>query len=278
MVRTRLVVAVVVAGSFLVLDAGAAGAADPAYPTGSFAVAKTTAYVLHGDYESPEVAFVPVTRLSLHDDATPVDQLSVVLYPDDGASGQPWTWRAGSDTARIVYGGGDVNDPQPWADINGTHNPYVTITDADGHTTRVDLPAVTLVDDRTPPVSRITWPKRRDRHTIHAWRFIRGTSVDTGVGLNETYISVLQKRHGRFWVYNDQTGKWRRGLRTEAATFKKLVKVGGGVVQPWATHWRTRYIHGLTRGRLVIRVWSMDRELNTGDPTVAARITLTRRR
>jgi hypothetical protein len=279
MIRSRLVVAAVVVGSFLALDAGMAGAADPTYPTGSFAVAKTTAYVLHGDYESPEVAFVPVSRLSLHDDTTPADQLAVVLYPDEGADGQPWTWSPDYDKARIVYGGGDILDPQPWADINGVHHPYVTITDTDGHTTRVDLPAVTLVDDRTPPVSRVTWPKKRVRHTIRAWRFIHGTTTDTGVGPNDTYVTVMQKRHGRYWVYRGVTRKWQKGKRTAAATLHALRNfVDTPLVQASPSHWRTKYIRGLTRGRLVVWVQSLDIELNMNHPHIAASVTLTRRR
>lgn len=264
-----------------------AGAApDPGFPSGSFTIRQPTQYILDQDGDAPQLAVVDVKRLGLSDDATPAKDIVVTVHADAGAPGDQWLF--GDDGHRLVYSGGTVDGPDPWVHIAGTYHPYVTLTDGDGHTTRVDLPVVTLREDHTAPVTRLALPRPRLRHTIVGWRVIRGTVVDAGIDRagnslgtrSHAGVVVMQRRHGHFYLYSFATKRWRKGLATEAATFRKFRPNDAPAIDVGRIGWRTPYIHGLTRGRLVVRVTGEDTNLNRqpGPPPVAARYWLTRRR
>lgn len=278
-----------VIGAFLLAELALASTAsavpDPVYPTGTFAIKYPTEYVYDVGGWRPEWSRVTVQRLTLSDDVTPPEDIVVKVYSgtDVAHSTNGDVWNSVDPKMQMLYGGALDTDPIDTYHLAGTYHPYVTLTDGDGHTTQVDLPTVTLLNDHTPPVTKLTLPRLGKRNTIIGWRYIRGTSIDAGVDRPEigrspsTSVTVLQKRHGVFYYYVPKTQRWRKGLLTEAATVKKF-RPDFGAIRVGRIGWRTPYIHGLTRGRLVIRAWSQDSNLNETSHAVLARYTLTRRR
>ena len=153
----------------------------------------------------------------------------------------------------------------------------IRLTDEDNHTTEYTLPSVTVRPDHIAPTVRLTAPKPRLRHHKAAWRVIRGTASDSGIGLNWVKVIVLQKRHGWWYFYNPYQHQWHKGLRTEAATNKKFGPPGGDAVLGAGHTWHSPRVHGLTRGPIVVRVWAQDDNANEFDAKILARGRITRR-
>ena len=268
-VRRALAVATV--SSLLVLEAGAGASAaepDPTYPTGTFTLDRTSTYAFQPDGDilgtSPAVV---VTRSAVTDDETTPDYIQVVMYPGDGSDPQDWNpqWCPGATCQLQFY-------------RLGTFTPKVSLTDGDGNTTTVSLPAVTVRRDSFAPVVRLTKPRPRLRHRVSAWRVLRGTAVDRGVGVRVILATVMQKRRGRWYSYTDIDQRWRKGLRTEAATYKKFTPQSHTTpATEDGARWHTPRIRGLTRGPLVVRVYADDGNINISRTRVVARVRLTRR-
>lgn len=292
----RQIVATAVVAAFLALDvAGAAGASpaapDPTYPTGSFTIPQPTEYVLSNgfDYESSQV---PLVVSSLSDDTTPADEIVVRIYAGTtlGRSADGEVLPAGSPEPRVRFGGGLDEDPYPYFKLAGTYHPYVTLTDKDDNTTRIDLPTVTLLEDRTAPVTRLTLPRKNRRDTKMAWRYIRGTIRDAGIDRPGSYnsygayadVALLQKRHGLWYLYEcyspdpSKHRTWCKGRSTVAATLKKFPSAGNSARSVGGTRWRTAYTKGLTRGPLVVAIQGSDCNFNSTPLRIAARTTITR--
>lgn len=261
---TRRLVATGTVAALLVLDAGAAAfAADPTYPTGTFTLERTSAYIHYNPYDDAlPIAFINVRRSNLSDDETAPADIVTALDPGDGGALRSCT----TDLCSFVYSG------------PGTFTPKARLTDEDGNTNVITLPQVRILEDLTAPTSRVTAPKPRLRNKRSAWRIIRGTASDTGVGVNWVKVIVLQKRHGWWYLYTPfQQKKWRKGLRTEAATNEKFHPVGGDTIATGPNSWRTPRIKRLTRGPIVVRLWAADLNENSSRPSIAARSRITRR-
>ncbi|MET0837839.1 MAG: hypothetical protein ABWY19_03595, partial [Marmoricola sp.] len=113
-------------------------------------------------------------------------------------------------------------------------------------------------------------------HRVSAWRVIRGTVYDAGVGGNfrpgepdgilSVDVALLQKRRARWWFYdyvrnpatNRYQWRWVKGLSTEAGTFTRFRPRGIEAPVVTGIRWRTPWIQGLTRGTLVVRVEARD--------------------
>jgi hypothetical protein len=266
MILRRLVGAATIT-ALLTLDAAtAASAADPANPSGTFTLSQTSAYIYFNLLDSdPPMAAIGVRRRDLSDDETPAADIVTELDPGDGSAPRPWS--CSSDACMFFYSSA------------GTFTPRVRLIDEDGHTTVITLPQVRILQDLTPPTASVTAPKPRLRKKLSSWRVIRGTAADPGIGVvNFVRVVVLQKRHGWWYIHNPfEQKKWRKGLRSEAATYQRFHPGGGEAILTGRHTWRSQRIPGLTRGPIVVRLWAGDVNMNTSNAPVAARGRITRR-
>lgn len=271
------VLAVVVAGALVALDAAAPSyAAEPGHPTGTFTLDRTTAHlrVVDGDQNRPYGEEFRITPSNVTDDETAPDDLVMEVSRGDGSGFRPAAFPCPDEGWDCV-----LTYRQP-----GTFTPQVRLTDEDANSTTINLPTVRVLRDTTAPVVRLLRPRPRLLHRISAWRVIHGTVVERGVGGVYLTVEVLQKRRGRWYflqAFDNGTEtiqrRWVRGLRTEAATFNRFHPHSGLGYLVGGERWRTQWITGLTRGRLVVRVFATDYNMReTGYPRLAS-VRLTRR-
>lgn len=271
----RRVVAAVVAGVLMTpLAASPSYAAEPGFPTATFTLDRTTAYieVIDGEQDRPIPQTFKITPHNVTDDVTAADDLVLELSRGDGSGFVATAFPCPGGTCTIEY------------DQPGTFTPQARLTDEDAHSTTINLPTVRVFRDTTDPVVRVIKPPKRKLHRISAWRVIRGTAVDRGVGVVRLDVAILQKRRGA-WYYLEEyyveatdtvRRHWVRGLRTEAATFSRYhPRSGSGHLV--GNRWRTAWIRGLTRGPLVVRVDAMDANFFQTSYRKYAWVRLTRR-
>lgn len=249
---------------------------EPTYPTGSFKLERTSQYIQNNGWD-PETASVGLTRLSVSDDVTPATDVVVRLYSgsDIASSTNGRVLPPETATTSLRWGGGFDWEDIPAYTLAGTYHPFVTLTDGDGHTTRIDLPTVTLLDDRTPPVVTLRLPKEGHRKAITSWHRITGTTVDAGIDNPATNrdvypsarVLVLQKRRGYWYEYRCYTPDprnerdWCKRKKTLTASLAR--RQLGLVTKPVGrTGWRTEYIRGLTKDPLVIVYTGADSNAN----------------
>ncbi len=271
----RRVLAVVVAGALVALEVAAPSyAAEPGHPTGTFTLDRTTAHlrVVDGDQNRPYGEDFRITPSGVTDDETAPEDLVLEVSRGDGSGFTPAAFPCPNQGCVLTY-------RQP-----GTFTPQVRLTDEDANSTTINLPTVRVLRDTAAPFVRLIQPRPRLRHRISAWRVIRGTVVDQGVGTVELRVEVLQKRRGRWYFLQQYNGsdpntiyrRWVRGLRTEAATFNRFDPYSALALFV-GTNWRTVRIKGLTRGPLVVRVFAIDGNMRGTDFRKYASVRLTRR-
>jgi hypothetical protein len=264
MLTRRTIVSVTASAGLMLGVAGPTSAADPAYPTGTFRLDRTSTFLFYNPIDdSDPYASVTVSRSDLHDDATSAADLVTEVDPGDGRG--PHRWSCSADACTISW------------TSTGTFTPQARLTDEDGHTTIYTLPQVTVLPDHTAPTARLTQPRHQLRHRKAGWRVIRGHASDSGIGLNFVKVIVLQKRHGWWYFYKPYQHTWRKGLRTEAATNRKFGPPGGDAALLPGHAWRSPRTIGLTRGPIVVRVWAEDLNGNDFGAKVLARGRITRR-
>ncbi|MFL6061307.1 MAG: hypothetical protein ACJ72E_08755 [Marmoricola sp.] len=257
--RTARTLTTALAAVALVAASGppASAAPDPTYPTGTFTLSGTGGWMYPVDIG--DLAWrTSLVEHDVADDTTPADQVTRVFYSGNGTS-EPFT------PASLQRNGGalDVEYGTP-----GTFYPSVHLTDADGHTTVVPLPAVTVLRDEVAPRVHLTLPRARDRNRISAWRVVRGVARDTGGETSPERawpeVYVLQRRHGYWYNYDFDTRRWHR--RTVALDYSMSRSFGerGAPYPDSSGRWHTRTIRGLTGGRLVVHVDVGDGSYNYG--------------
>jgi hypothetical protein len=261
-IRTRLVAAGAVTAALL---AGAAfvpasAAPDPEAPSGTFAFAATTRY-LHdysSDVHDPYV-FFELRAVTISDDETAPE--NVVVKIDDGSGrSRPVVWGNTSVPLTLSY------------DDDGTFAPQAILTDEDH--------ALTVLTDHVAPKVSFARPGKSAIHRMVGWRVLRGTVVDAGYGEARVYYQVMQRRHGRWYYFDDNSrwvpnGKlrWLKGRATLAATKKLVDNFNSNHDNPEGT-WRTPRIPGLTRGPIVFCLQGADgNENQTPQRCATARIT-----
>lgn len=254
--RCHRSIAVAAAGVFLLIDLGtgwAAFGADPTYPTGTFASGPTSQVLRAPGYDEP-AAYAYVDVLSLTDDVTPAEAITLTLDPGHNARG------AGVFSIDSSPNTGATTGVTSWMigyDEAGVYVPEVTLTDGDGHSTIVAVAPITVVQDSTPPRVRVTLPRYRLRHSVRGWRYLHGTATDPQMPIFDVSVGVLQRRSGIWYAYNGTTQRWRRGSSSEAATRKRF---GSSLYTQSIVDdsWRFRRLAGLRRGLLVIRASATD--------------------
>lgn len=258
--RTWFVPALTAALGTGLLAPPAAAAVDPQFPTGYYTISGGDSLgYLTGEPGHLKRTIYP--RMYWVDDNLTYDKdLKHVFFAGDGSPGVPWDFGDSSYTAsEYSY------------TRTGTFRPYVELTDEDGNTSTIDIhvegspdePATVTVlrDDQAPVISiRLPGPFRRD--SVAAWKVIRGTAIDAESGLRPMLMHVLQRRNGRWFVYDFFTHRWYRGSTSYAWTYKHLARYRGHPYPGANDVWDTRPIRAMTKGRLVVQLEGADRAGN----------------
>ncbi|MFT4263100.1 MAG: hypothetical protein QM572_06950 [Nocardioides sp.] len=215
-----------------------APALDTTPPTGSFVVDVRTSYLTttyDASYTLSTKATAHVVQQSLEAGATRA------VLAGDGSAAQAW---ASGDTFELSYA------------TAGTYTPHVLITDAYGNTGDVELPSVTILEDKSGPSLSIAKPAKPSKKA--SWRTVRGTTADSGVGVSVVLAYVVEKRGSVWWAYDFSKRKWLKGYSSEKKTESKS-KAMPAFIQPSRDgSWKTPAIKGLTRGKLLFQAAALD--------------------
>jgi hypothetical protein len=210
---------------------------DSVAPTGAFTVSTGSAWA--------KLSTVTVTQQGdLSDNWSPADHIARSVDWGDGTT-TDWTT---SDPATHVYAAA------------GDYTPTVTITDEASNAAAVPTSLVTVTADLVAPVVKLTLP--RSKHSVRAFRTLRGKVTDAGTGVKSVTLKAVEKR-GRAWYgYNAKTKKW-----VKAASKARAFAVARALRPvPTATHTWSAALRGLTKGTLVWKVAASDLVGNTSVP------------
>jgi hypothetical protein len=220
-------------------------APDTQAPTGTFTTDRATGWA--------EVTRVRVVQSALHDNVTPDNRIDRSVSWGDGTTTD---WSSGTTVSHVYR-------------TAGIYTPLVTLTDDAGNSS-APLPTatVTVKRDSLAPVVKLRLPGHR--HSVDAWRTLRGTATDAGTGVANVAVRVVQKRGTSWYGYNARTHHWvKAASRTKAFGRSAVLRVKANRRHLWAA----APAH-LRRGVLVYRVWATDRAGNRS-ATVTHRASLT---
>lgn len=207
---------------------------DVTKPTGSVTVSPATAWA--------SFTHVVATPTALGDDVSPSDKISVHVSWGDGTS----TDSTGAAVLDHVYA------------ASGTYNVTTTLTDEAGNEqTSVPSSLVTVTADTVAPTVRLILPAHR--HSVKAWRTLRGRATDAGTGVKSVWLKAVEKRGHAWYGYVAKTHTWAKAT-TKAKAFGKARAF---TLSTGATHrWAARLV-GLRKGTLVYKVKATDHVGNT---------------
>jgi hypothetical protein len=211
---------------------------------------------------SPSAAWARLTKVtlsqnSLSDDKSPEADITKSINWQDGSAPEVWT---GDIPVTHVYTRG------------GTFTPVVTATDEAGNAAAIDASAVTVKVDSTPPVVKLTLP-RRHKASVRSWKTLRGKATDShGTGVKSVSLRAVEKRGKAWYGYNAKTKKWvKAGTKTQA-----FARTRAFTLKTTPTHTWAATLMKLTKGTLVYKVRATDLVKNTS-AWVSHTATLTRR-
>lgn len=213
---------------------------DTESPTGSFSVT------------NPAPVWAKFSRVSLvqkdvDDNWTPDAKIKKLVAWGDGTTS---TWAGDSVVTKHIY------------TAAGAFTPTVTLYDeAANPPTVVELPAVTVKADTLAPAVSLFVPTAPSR--IRSWRTLRGKAVDSGVGVRNVVVRIVQKRGTVWYAYKPATKTWVKGGATKAAALKVA---GKKTIQPTLTNAWSLNVAGLRRGTLVVQRWGIDKVANISKP------------
>lgn len=234
------------AGNSAVLPLGPTPVKDAAPPTGTFTLGAPA--TVWADYTE-----VVLSQVEIDDDASANADIDRVVDWGDGTV-EPWL--------------GDVAPAHVFSTA-GTRPVTVTLTDEAGKQTRVEVGAIEVTADEVAPALKVKKPAKR--RSVKAWRTVRGTLVDAGVGADSVSVKVVQKRGKRWFAYRATTRNWVKATSKRNA----LRRSRAGVVSPVDAAWRMR-IKNLRKGTLVVKARGTDHVGNVSRPVVRKQV-LTRR-
>lgn len=216
------------AGHVTVVDSSGVVVADDTPPTGTFTLDRSAAWAAYTS--------VTVTQTSLSDLWSPT---AAITRSVDWGDGTVTDWTSGT-TLSHVYASA------------GSFTPAVTITDEAGNAAVVPTSAVSVTADTTGPKVTVTVPSAR--HSVRAWRTLRGTATDAGTGVRTVSLKAVEKRAGHWYGYNAVTRAWVRATsRTKAFAKARAFRRRPDSLGRWSAS-----LAGLAKGTLVLRVWAVD--------------------
>ena len=256
--------------------------------------------LLHG-YGQTAARYVPTVTLTDADDNSRTIDLPACVVKDELApTGAAYTvdtsaaW-AKFTTVRVTETSAptDIWSPEPfitrvvdWGDgttsavtngsashkyaTAGDYTPTVTVTDEAQNFVAVPTAAVTVTADTVAPTLRLILP--RAKHSVKAWRTLRGKATDAQTGVKKVSLRAIEKRGTRWFGYNARTQKWRKAT-SKANAFARSRAFS---LTPNARHrWAAR-LAGLAKGTLVYKVRATD-NVGNHSGTVTHSATLTQR-
>ncbi|HEY3529472.1 MAG TPA: hypothetical protein VGK78_10000 [Nocardioides sp.] len=219
---------------------------DDEAPIGTFANQTATAWA--------KLTRVTVTESDINDNWTPDALITRRVVWGDGTT-TAWT---GTGNATHVY------------TTAGTYTPAVTITDEAHNAATVPTSAVVVTADTVGPLVKLILP--RNKHSVKAWKTLRGKATDAGTGVKTVSLKAVEKRNGHWYGYNAHTHKWLK-TTTKAKAFGRARAFT--LKTDAHHHWSAKLV-GLGKGTLAYKVWAFDR-VNNRSRTVSHQTTLTHR-
>jgi hypothetical protein len=229
-----------------VVDVPAIVIDDTSAPTGTFSNDTATAWA--------KWTKVTVSQSAINDDWTPANLIARTVDWKDGTTS---TWTAGT-TISHVYA------------TAGSYAPEVTIADEAHNTTTYPLSSVVVSLDTVAPTVKLTLP--RAKHSVKAWRTLRGKATDAQTGVKSVSVKAVEKRLGHWFGYNAKTHRWvKAATKAKAFAASKAVVVKTDSSNRWAAALRR-----LAKGTLAYRVVAVD-HVGNHSVTVSHTATLTKR-
>src|SRR5215213_4011110 len=156
---------------------------------------------------SPSAAWTSFTRVAatpgtLSDDVSPQENIAVHVNWGDGTSSDS----AGTATLHHVYASA------------GTYVVARTIKDEAGNPKVLPDSSVVVTDDTTAPRVRLTLP--RAKHSVRAWKTLRGKATDAQTGVKSVRLKAVEKRGGSWFGYKATTRSWVKAA-TKARAFTR---------------------------------------------------------
>ncbi|HEY2878213.1 PKD domain-containing protein [Nocardioides sp.] len=222
-------------------------ATDTQPPTGSFHMNRATAWAKHTQ--------VNLVQTAIHDNVTPDNKIARTVDWGDGTSAD---WATGTTLTHVYKS-------------HGTFTPRVTLTDQAGNSSApIDSSAVSVKVDSAAPVVKLHLP--RHKHSVAAWKTLRGTATDAGTGVQKVALQIVEKRGGAWYGYDAKTHHWIKAA-TKAKAFAKSRTLR---VKVDAQHaWSAKAAH-LGKGTLVYKVWATD-EVKNRSATMTHKASLSHR-
>jgi hypothetical protein len=217
----------------VVVDVPAVVIKDAVGPAGAFSVSPADAWS----------AFTRVTVTqdgALSDNWSPADHIARSVDWGDGTTD---AWTSG-DSLSHVYA------------TAATYAPAVTITDEAHNDTVVPTSDVVVSTDSTGPVVKLRAPKAK--HSVRAWRTVRGKATDAGTGVKVVWLKAVEKRGAAWYGYNAKTHAWAKAAsKTKAFAKAKAFHRTTDSQNRW-----TATLAHLTKGTLVVKVRATDQVKN----------------
>jgi hypothetical protein len=228
---------------------------------------------------------VDVPAIVINDDEAPTGTFSVtpgtgwagftvVTVFQEGSLVDNWT-PASKITRSVEWGDGAIMDwpfGHPLTHVYataGSYTPVVTITDEARNSTPVSTSEVVVTADATRPQVKLVLP--RAKHSVKAWRTLRGKATDTGTGVKSVRLKAVEKRGGTWFGYNAVKGSWvKAGDRAKAFTRSKASTLTTNARHRWAAK-----LIKLRKGTLVYKVRAAD-QVHNRSVTMTHKTTLTR--
>jgi hypothetical protein len=198
---------------------------------------------------------VTLTQTAIHDNVTPDAAIGRGVAWGDGTTS---TWTSGT-TITHVYA------------THGTFTPQVTLTDQAGNSSDpIDSSPVVVKADRSAPVVTVRLPGHR--HSVAAWRTLRGKATDTGTGVAAVRVRAVEKHAGAWYAYDASSARWVKA----ASKAKAFARATPFVLSTNARdHWAAT-LTGLRKGTLITTIRATD-QVGNRSPKVGTRAVLTRR-
>lgn len=215
-----------------VVDVPAIVINDDEAPTGTFANETATAWAAYTK--------VKVSQSDINDNWTPD---ALVARSVDWGDGTTSTWASGL-AIKHVY------------PVAGSYTPVVTITDEAHNSTVVPTSEVVVTADTTGPTVKLTLP--RAKHSVRAWKTLRGKATDTQTGVKRVWLKAVEKRGGTWFGYNAATHTWlKAATKAKAFSRSKAFRLKTDDRHRWAAK-----LAKLRKGILVYKVRAIDQVKN----------------
>ncbi|KRA32482.1 hypothetical protein ASD81_13040 [Nocardioides sp. Root614] len=189
---------------------------------------------------------------------------SAQLTAEDGLGPYTWHVTAGSLPPGMTLSPDGALSGTPTAVSSGGAVTF-EVSDAQDvpFTDSLELTLSVLLTDVVRPTATITVPRGLAAYRVASWRTLTGTARDSGDGVKNVSVRVIEKRGTGWYGYQASTGRWVRTSSTTAAwnvATPRTVAVTNGV-------WKSPVV-GLTQGRIAVRVRATD---NAGNRSETAR-------